>query len=129
MGIRGPKTRYNDEEISPGIRRFVWEHAQIFHQFMHDVWTSGMMISGAKMAIGLPGITTVGMVCDADGRHPERKKVQKILDWPALQSVKDARGFIGIVVYYRIFISGFAIVAAPIFELFRKNARFSWNPE
>jgi len=69
MGIRGPKTRYNDEEISPGIGRFVWEHAQIFHQFMHDVWILGMMISGVKMAIGLPGITIVGMVCDADGRH------------------------------------------------------------
>ena len=71
MGIRGPKTRYNDEEISPGIRRFVWEHAQIFHQFMHDVWTSGMMILGVKMAIRLPGITIVGMVCDTNGRHSE----------------------------------------------------------
>jgi len=78
MGIRGPKTRYNDEEISPGIQRFVWEHAQIFRQFMHDVWTSGMTISGT--AIGMSGITIIEMICDADGRHPERKKVQKILD-------------------------------------------------
>ena len=88
-----------------------------------------MTISGAKTAIGMPGIMIVGMVCDSDGRHPERKKVQKILDWPTLQSTKEARGFVGIVVYYRIFIAGFATIAAPIFVLFRKGVRFNWSAE
>jgi hypothetical protein len=77
-----------------------------------------MTISGAKTAIEMPGVTIVGMVCDSDGRHPERMKVQKILDWPMPQTTKEARGFIGIVVYYRIFIAGFATIAAPIFVLF-----------
>ena len=129
VGLKGPKSRYNDMEISPGVRKFVWEHAQIFRQFMHDVWTSGMTISGAKTAIGMPGVTIVGMVCDSDGRHPEWKKVQKILDWPVPCSAREARGFIGIVVYYRIFIDGFALIAAPIFVLFRKGVRFVWTVE
>ena len=129
VGLHGPKSRYNDEELSPGIRRFVWEHAQIFRQFMRDVWTSGMTISGRKTAIAMPGITIVGMVCDFDGRHPENKKVQKIVDWPAPRTVKEARGFIGLVVYYGIFISSFATTAAPIFVLFRKGARFNWTAE
>src|SRR5436190_17283467 len=54
VGLHGPKSRYSDEEISPGIWRFVWKHAQIFQQFMHDVWTSGMTISGWKTAIAMP---------------------------------------------------------------------------
>ena len=127
--IKGPKSRYGDEEISPGIRRFVYEHAQIFRQFMRDAWIAGLTISGTKCAIGVPGITIVGMVCDYDGRRPEQKKVQKIMDWPTPESVRDTRAFIGIVVYYRIFIHGFAITAAPMFELFRKGARFSWTAE
>jgi hypothetical protein len=53
--------------------------------------------------------------------------VQKILDWPTPRSVKDARGFIGICVYYRIFIVGFSVIAAPIMELFRKTAVFVWT--
>ena len=40
-GIKGPKDRYNEAEISTGIRRFVYEHAQIFEKYVHDVWTSG----------------------------------------------------------------------------------------
>lgn len=69
------------------------------------------------------------MVCDHDGRHPEQKIVQKVVDWSTLESIKDARAFIGIVVYYRIFIHGFAVTAALIFELLRKAVRFSWMAE
>jgi len=127
--IKGPKDRYDDAEISPGVRRFVYEHVEIFERFMHDAWSAGLTISGEKVAIGVPGITIVGMVCDYDGRHPEQKKVQKIVDWPLPQCTKDARAFIGLVVYYRIFIVGFAIVAAPIFVLFRKNVKFNWTEE
>jgi hypothetical protein len=63
----------------------------------------------------MPGIVIVGVVCDYDGRKPECKKVQKILDWPTPRNIKDARAFIGLVVYYRIFIVGFAIIAEPYF--------------
>ena len=69
------------------------------------------------------------MVYDGDGRHSERKKVRKILNWPAPRSIRDARAFIGICVYYRIFIVRFSLIAAPIMELFRKSAVFVWTVE
>ena len=37
FGLKGPKDRYNDMEIVPGVRKFVLEHAQIFKRFMRDV--------------------------------------------------------------------------------------------
>ena len=74
-------------------------------------------------------INIVGFLCDYDGRRPEYKKIQKIIDWLTPRSIKDARAFIGIVVYYRIFIIDFSIIAAPIFQLFRKGVRFSWTAE
>ena len=52
------------------------------------------------LAFGMPGITIVGMVCNAEGRWPEQKKVQKIVDWPAPRNIKEARGFVGIAVYH-----------------------------
>ena len=128
VGIRGPKDR-DESEIMPGIRKFVWEHAQILDGILGDIWRSGLTISGKKSAFAMPGIAIVGMVCDFNGRHPDKRKVQKILDWPAPQSTKDARGFIGICVYYRMFIFEFSIVAAPIMRLFKKSVRFTWGPE
>ena len=129
VGIKGPKSQYDDIEIAPGIRRFIYEHAQIFRRFIHDCWIAGLTISGAKSAIGMVGVEIVGFLCDERGRRPEPQRVQRILDWPTPRSTKDARAFIGVVVYYRIFIVGFAISAAPIFALFRKGKRFDWTDE
>ena len=127
--FRGPKERYNDEELRPGIRQFVAEHANHFRGIMKDIWTSGLTISGKKLSLGMPGIVIVGMVCDVEGRHPEPTKVQRIVDWPAPRSVTEARGFIGLCVYYRIFIKSFSTVAAPIIALFRKSTTFRWSED
>ena len=42
IGIKGPKTRYEDEEgiyetipENPGIRHFIWEHANDINQILH----------------------------------------------------------------------------------------------
>ena len=47
---------------------------------LDDIWRSGLTISGTKSSFGMAAINIVGMVCDEKGRHPEMKKVQKILD-------------------------------------------------
>ena len=96
---------------------------------MRDYWIAGLTISGTKSVIGMSGIEIVGFLCDQDGRRPEPRKVQRILDWPVPGSTRDARAFIGVIVYYRIFILDFAIVAAPIFALFRKGKRFIWTDD
>ena len=52
--------------------------------------------------------------------------MQKIIDWFIPESTRNARAFIGLVIYYHIFIAGFAIIAVFIFILFRKNVKFVW---
>jgi hypothetical protein len=66
-GIKGPSSRYGDEEIKPGIRRFVFEHSLIFRTFMHDCWVAGLTISGLKSAIGMAGVEIIGFLCDGHG--------------------------------------------------------------
>ena len=79
---------------------------------------AGLTISGTKSAIGMKGIEIVGFLCDEEGRRPDPRKVAKILGWPTPRDTREARGFVGIVVYYRIFIFQFSIIAAPIVSLF-----------
>ena len=67
------------------------------------------------------------MVCDVDGRRPEQKKIAKILDWPMPRTMKEAHGFIGLCVYYRIFVKDFSTIVLPILLLFRKNVVFLWT--
>ena len=80
VDIKESRDRYNDEEISLDIRKFIFEHAQIFRRFMYDCWVGCLMISGSKSAIGMSGIEIVGFLYDQDGRRPKPRKVQRILD-------------------------------------------------
>jgi hypothetical protein len=129
-GIKGPSSRYGDEEIKPGIRRFVFEHSLIFRTFMHDCWVAGLTISGLKSAIGMAGVEIIGFLCDGHGSlRTEPQRVQRIMDWPVPRSIRDTRGFVGFVTYYRMFVKNFSVVAVPIYQLFRKGVRFQWTPE
>lgn len=71
----------------------------------------------------------VGYVCDKDGRHPEAAKVIKVVKWPTPNNTTELKGFIGLCIYYRVWIEGFAIIAGPLYALTRKNAKWEWIEE
>ena len=131
IGIKGPRSRYNDEEVPdlPGVRRFVLEHIQNLDVVLADLERAGATVSGEKSMFCMPGLKIVGYVCDCDGRHPDSTKVLKILEWRDCWDVTEARVFLGCCVYYRIWIPSFSIIAAPIYELFKKEVIFYWGKE
>ena len=72
----------------------------------------------------MAGIKVVGYVCDSEGRHPDVSKVIKILEWSPLSDITTARVFIGVYVYFRIWIEYFVLIAIPIYVLFKKGVEF-----
>ena len=95
--VKGPKTKYNNKEVAPGIRRYVLEH-----KVFADLERAGVTIAGAKSQFCCTGIKIVEFICDTDGHHPNTSKVLKILDWPECTDITSARVFIGVCVYYQI---------------------------
>jgi hypothetical protein len=126
--ILGPRTRYGDKEAAPGIRRFVLEHLCNLDQVLADIERAGATI-GPKSQFGVDGIKLVGYVCHAEGRSPDSEKVLKILDWMPCRSQTEVRAFIGVCVYYRIWIDSFATKAAPLYQLLKKGVDFMWTSE
>lgn len=129
VGIKGPKTTYNNQELAPVVRRYVVEHIQNLDAVLADLDLAGITIAGAKSQFCCSGIKIVGYTCDSEVRHPDTSRVLKILDWPECVDVTTARAFMGVCVYYRIWIKDFAQVATPIYRLFKKNAIFEWGKE
>jgi hypothetical protein len=127
IGVEGPKTDYNGEETEPGIRRYILEHIQNIDRTLCEIERAGATVSGAKTQWCQPGVRIVGFVCDKEGRHPESSKVAKILDWPECQNPTELKGFLGLCGYYRIWVLGFAIIAAPLYQLTRKNIVWYWT--
>ena len=54
--------------------------------------------------------------------RPEQPKLQAIQDFPIPKTKKHIRAFLGLTGYYHRFISSYAIIAAPLTDLTRKNA-------
>ncbi len=105
------------------------EHIQNLDQVLADLERAEVTISGAKSQFCRAGIKIVGYICNAAGRHPDTSKVLKILDWPKCTDTTSTRAFLGVYVYYWIWIRNFAEVASPIYHLLKKNTPFIWGKE
>jgi hypothetical protein len=134
LPIKGSKTQYIDvrgqpEVLSdnPGIRRFIWEHAQDVHRILHRVQHAGATVSVHKAQISLPEVLIVGQKCNSKGREPDRDKVSKILDWPPLTNPKEVCRFLGLCGTVRIWIPNYSQIVQPLTELYHKNKDFVWD--
>jgi hypothetical protein len=56
-------------------------------------------------------------------------KIKSIMDWPTPKDVSDIRSFMGLELYYIIFVKGFSKIGCPITSLQKKGAKFIWTPE
>ena len=53
--------------------------------------------------------------------------MEAVKDFPQPRDVKSLRSFLGLASYYQRFISGFSVVANPLFALTKKDVDFQWT--
>jgi hypothetical protein len=128
VGVKGPYTNYDDNEALPGIRRYVLEHIQNLDKTLERIERAGASI-GAKSQFCKDGLNVVGFVCNSKGREPSADKVIKITNWKTPENAKEAKGFLGLCVYFRIWVKDFGTIADPIYSLLRKGVKWYWDPE
>lgn len=89
---------------------------------------AGFKTQKSKCEFGLQEIEFLGHVVSAHGIKMDSGKLQAMQDWPVPASVKDVRGFLGLLNYYRRFIDHFAEKALPLTELTKETERsFQWT--
>ena len=131
VGLKGPTSTYNNEEIAPGIQRFVYEYATILDCFLVRFIEAGITASGKKLVLATPRLHIVGTIVSKEGWHLEHGLVTKILNWGPLTSVTDVRSFLGTAGVGRKWIRGFSLIAKPLTQLTRLAVQreFYFSPE
>ncbi|RDB15415.1 hypothetical protein Hypma_004284, partial [Hypsizygus marmoreus] len=119
VGVKGPTSTYNNEEIAPGIRRFVYEYATTLDRFFVRFITAGITASGKKLVLATPRLHIVGSIVSYEGWHLAHGLVSKITNWGPLNSVTDVRAFLGTAGVGRKWIKGFSLIAKPLTMLTR----------
>ena len=134
LPIKGPSTQYLGEDgqpetlpENPGIRRFIWEHANDVHRIMHRIKEAGGTFAASKAQVCLPEVLIVGQKCTQEGRLPDDDKIAKVLKWPQPTTPTAVRGFTGLCGTMRIWIPNYSQLIRPLTELTRKGTEFVWT--
>ncbi|KAF8857448.1 hypothetical protein BDZ45DRAFT_549648, partial [Acephala macrosclerotiorum] len=108
-------TNYDNELAFPEIRRFVFEHIQNLNRTLDQIERNGIII--------------VDFVCSFEKRFFESVKIIKILKWTKCDNIFEVKAFIGICIYYKIWIQYFDIIIESLYRLTKKNEFFEWRKE
>ena len=103
------------------------EHDANLQNLMCVAHKYGVVFNPQKMHVKVPAINTFGCLYNANGIHLDLEKVDAVHAYPAPTNVTEPQEFLSIVTYLSPFICGLSTLTAPLLELLRKDANFTWN--
>ena len=103
------------------------EHDAHLHNLMQVGHKYGVVFNPQKMHVKAPAVNFFGCLYDANGLHPVLEKVDTVHALPAPTNVTKLQEFLSMVTYLSPFICGLPTLTAPLQELLRKDADFTWN--
>ena len=90
------------------------DHDRNLHNFMHTACEHGLGFNGEKCEVKKDSVTFFGTVYDANGAHPDPKKVDAIHKMPPPDNKQQLQHFLGMVTYLSPFIPSLSTHTAPL---------------
>nr|GEY71655.1 putative reverse transcriptase domain-containing protein [Tanacetum cinerariifolium] len=81
----------------------------------------------SKCDFQLESVQFLGHVIDSKGVNVDPVKIEAIKTWATPTTPTEARQFLGLAVYYWIFIEGFSLISKPLTKLTQKNKKYEWG--
>ena len=103
------------------------EHFEHLQRVFDRLKRHGLKLKLSKCQFLREETKYLGFVINKDEIKTDVDKVEVIRAMPAPKTVRDIRGFIGAIGYYRRFIPAFSRLAGPLISLTKKYTRFSWT--
>lgn len=82
---------------------------------------------GSKCAFGAARVEYLDHFISGEGMATNLEKLRTVQEWPLRQSIKQLRGSLGLIGYYRRFIRHYGSLGQPLTALLKKGA-FQWTP-
>lgn len=105
------------------------EHLKNLDLVFRRLREAGLTVKQSKCEFYKPFIKFLGHKITENGLEKTDDKIQAILELRTPTDVKEVRALMGLVNYYARYIPDMATVMCPIYELTRKEKRFSWTQE
>ena len=93
------------------------DHLEKLEVVLDRLQKAGLKVNTAKSTFGVHECECLGYVLAQDGIRPQKKKIEAILAINPPKNVKELRGFLGIVQYYRDLWEKRSKMLAPLSDL------------
>jgi len=103
------------------------EHLQHLDMVLCKLREVNLKLNPNKCCFAAKNIIFLGHVVNESGTRPNPGKIEAVLHFPQPRTVINVRSFLGLTGYYRKYIRSYARLAAPLFELTRKDVDFVWD--
>ena len=100
------------------------DHIKLLDDTLARLTQHNLKINIDKCIFGNTSVNYLGFVLTPDGVKPGSNKLQAISDAKPPTDVKMVRSFLGLCNFFRSHIKNFAIIAAPLFALTKKDSGF-----
>ena len=109
--------------FSPTVEEMLARLEEVFKRFEK----ANLKLKPSKCKLFQTSVEFLGHVVSNEGISCDPKKIEAIDQWQTPKNVKAVRSFVGFCQYYRKYIKDFSNIAAPLYHLTRKRAKFEWN--
>jgi len=103
-----------------------FEHLEIV---LSSLRQAGLKLKPSKCCFLQKSVEFLGDIVTEGRIGVNPGKVNDVVDWPAVISVKEVKGFVRLCSYYRPFIKDFGEITASLNALSENNKRFVWTEE
>ena len=83
----------------------------------------------SKCEFWLNEVSFLGHIVSKEGIRVDPKKIEVVVEWKPPRNVTEVHSFLGLAGYYRRFVKGFSMIAAPMTRQLQKNVKFEWGEE
>ena len=78
----------------------------------------------SKCEFWMNEVSFLGHIVSKEGIRVDPKKIEVVVEWKPPRNVTEVRSFLGLAGYYRRFVKGFSMTAAPMTRLLQKNVKY-----
>ena len=105
-------------------------HIEMIHFLFNLLTKHRLHLKLSKSIFMQPQMDFLGVRISKDGVTVDPAKIAGLAEYPRnILNLRQARGFLGVAGYHRMFVKNFSTITAPITRLTGKDVPFEWGPE